>query len=322
LKPALSIVFFTVGSGAGLGLLALAALIELFAPGSVASHTPWRAALLGLAFVAAGLASSVLHLAKPQNAWRAFSRIRTSWLSREAVLAAALFPVAAIFIRLVAVNHAGGARTGWAVAALLLAWATLLATAMIYASLKPIRQWHTVWTPVNYFLLGHWSGALLLIATVVAYGAPPRGLVVVALLLGAGALVAKLAYWAATGERGAGAANAPTLERAIGVPAGAHGQGPMSVAQARLLDVGHSHGTFLTQEFGFELARRNARALRIIALAFGFGLPAAWLLAGAPGWRLGLAAAACGMIGLLAERWLFFAEARHTVRLYHGDRRT
>ena len=27
------------------------------------------------------------------------------------------------------------------------------------------------------------------------------------------------------------------------------------------------------------------------------------------------------MIGLIAERWLFFAEARHTVRLYHGDRR-
>jgi len=28
------------------------------------------------------------------------------------------------------------------------------------------------------------------------------------------------------------------------------------------------------------------------------------------------------MLGLTAERWLFFAEARHTVRLYHGDRTT
>jgi len=25
---------------------------------------------------------------------------------------------------------------------------------------------------------------------------------------------------------------------------------------------------------------------------------------------------------LLVERWLFFAEAKHTVRLYHGDPRT
>jgi DMSO reductase anchor subunit len=27
------------------------------------------------------------------------------------------------------------------------------------------------------------------------------------------------------------------------------------------------------------------------------------------------------LVGLIAERWLFFVEARHTVRLYHGERR-
>jgi DMSO reductase anchor subunit len=27
------------------------------------------------------------------------------------------------------------------------------------------------------------------------------------------------------------------------------------------------------------------------------------------------------LAGLLAERWLFFAEARHTVNLYHGMQR-
>ena len=28
------------------------------------------------------------------------------------------------------------------------------------------------------------------------------------------------------------------------------------------------------------------------------------------------------MAGLLLERWLFFAEARHVVRLYQGEQRT
>src|SRR5262249_6645757 len=126
----------------------------------------------------------------------------------------------------------------------------------------------------------------------------------------------------ARGEGAKRARNAPTLERAIGVGAGVHGPGPMTVARARLFDVGHSHGTFLTNEFGFELARKHARALRAVAIALGFGLPLLWLLLGAPHWQLGLGAAACGIIGLLAERWLFFAEARHTVRLYHGDPRT
>jgi DMSO reductase anchor subunit len=101
-----------------------------------------------------------------------------------------------------------------------------------------------------------------------------------------------------------------------------HGPGPISAAHARLLDVGHSHGTFLTSEFGFELARRHARGLRGVALALGFGLPLAWLVVGVAHWQPALAAAVCCIMGLLVERWLFFAEAKHTVRLYHGDPRT
>ena len=46
-----------------------------------------------------------------------------------------------------------------------LAWGVLFCTAMIYASLKPIRQWRTAWTPAAYLLLGHWSGALLVLAS-------------------------------------------------------------------------------------------------------------------------------------------------------------
>ena len=268
---------------------------------------------------AAGLASSVLHLANPRNAWRSFARFRTSWLSREAVFAAALFPVAAVYAILLANPAVGRSHTFFAVATIVLAWTVLLSTAMIYASLKPIRQWHTIWTPVNYLLLGHWSGALLLAAMVCAYAGSFRAFVVVAGVLGALALAAKLAYWHAIGEHGAAA---PTIERAIGVREGVHGPGAMSVMQARLLDVGHSHGTFLTKEFGFELARRHAALLRAAALVLGFALPLLWLASRAESWPLGLAAALCGMIGLLAERWLFFAEARHTVRLYHGDRRT
>ena len=322
MKPALSIVFFTVVSGAGLGLIALVVCADMFLTAALPERLLWRGALLGLALVAAGLASSLLHLANPKNAWRSFSRFRTSWLSREAVFASALFVVATAYIALVALAVIGAARSLVAACTLLLAWAVLLSTAMIYASLKPIRQWHTFWTPVNYFLLGHWSGSLLLATMISAYAGSFRRFGIVAAVLGALALAAKLAYWHAIGERGRGSAAAPTIERAIGVPQGVHGPGPVSVMQARLLDVGHSHGTFLTKEFGFELARQHAQLLRPAVLVLGFALPLLWLASRVASWQLGLAAVLCGMIGLLAERWLFFAEARHTVRLYHGDSKT
>ena len=318
MKPAVSIIFFTVSSGAGLGLLALIALCDTFAPESLPAEALWRGALLGLALVAIGLASSVLHLANPKNAWRSFARFKSSWLSREAVFSAALFPVSGLYIVLVAQSKDGAGRILLALLACALAWVVLVCTAMIYASLKPIRQWHTRWTPVNYVLLGHWSGALLLWSIACAYAERSGPFLFVAGAFGLAALAAKLAYWQAIEDR----AQALTLERAIGVREGARGPGPISAAHARLLDVGHSHGTFLTSEFGFELARRHARALRGVALAAGFGLPLAWLVVGSVRWQPALAAALCCIMGLLVERWLFFAEAKHTVRLYHGDPRT
>ena len=318
MKPAFSIIFFTVSSGAGVGLLALLALVDRLAPGSLPAAALWRGALLGLALLAAGLAASVLHLANPRRAWRSFVRVRTSWLSREALAAAALFAVGVLYVLVVAEGSAGAGRTLLAWATCLLAWTVLVCTAMIYASLKPVRQWHTRWTPANYLLLGHWSGAMLAAALACAYAPRPGAFLGLTAILGCAALAGKLAYWRSIGT----AAPALTLERAIGVAEGVRGPGPISIAHARLLDVGHSHGTFLTREFGFVLARQHARTLRGVAVALGFGLPLAWLATGLARWQLALAAAACCIIGLLVERWLFFAEARHTVRLYHGDPRT
>jgi DMSO reductase anchor subunit len=316
MKPSLSIVFFTVCSGAGLGLLSLLALADLCPANILPSRVLTTGIALALALVVAGLASSGLHLAKPSNAWRAFSRFRTSWLSREAVFAAALGAVALAY----GGSVAAGAGVSWRVLLGALAWslscAVLLCTAMIYASLKPIRQWHTRWTPANYLLLGHWSGSVLLLGLARAYAADQAPFAWLAGGIGVAALAAKLAYWHAMH----GDAGVLTLERAIGVREGVRPPG-VTVAQARLFDTGHSHGTFLTNEFGFVLARRHATALRASALALGFGVPAAWILAGARDAGLVPAAGFC-IMGLLAERWLFFAEARHTVRLYHGDPQT
>jgi DMSO reductase anchor subunit len=320
MKPALSIVFFTVASGAGLGLLALLALADLCPVPLLSPAALPRGMALALLLIAAGLASSVLHLAKPSNAWRAFARFRTSWLSREAVLAALLFPLAFAYLVAVAVDTAGMARAWLAIAVCLLAWGLLFCTAMIYASLKPIRQWRTGWTPAAYLLLGHWSGALIVVALAIGYGGEPVSWAWLAAVLGVAALIVKLGYWR-HGAADRGGKSALTLEQAIGVPQGVRPPG-VSVAQARLFDAGHTQRTFLTDEFVFRIARQHAQAVRGTALALGFGIPLIWLATGPRHWAAAASVAVLAIVGLLAERWLFFADARHTVRLYHGDART
>jgi DMSO reductase anchor subunit (DmsC). len=95
-------------------------------------------------------------------------------------------------------------------------------------------------------------------------------------------------------------------------------------AGVKLLDTGHTHGTFLTQEFGFQLARRKAGLLRAMVFVVGFGVPALMLVlifnrsAFEPA---ALLAVVTGLAGAAVERWLFFAEARHVVNLYHGAQR-
>jgi DMSO reductase anchor subunit len=254
-----------------------------------------------------------VHLANPRNAWRSLTRWRTSWLSREALCALVLLPLAAAY--------AAGLYYGVADARLLafvlvpLAWTLLFCTAMIYASLKPIRQWHTPRVPLGYFVLGHASGALAVLAVVGADAAVAPVLAVTAVALLFVGLVTRIEYWRFV----RGAEGSVTLERAIGVAQGVRPPGPASVMAARLLDAGHSRGTFLTREFVARASPARVASARAVAVVAGFVMPAALVvLEPELAW---LAFGAC-LLGLVAERWLFFVEARHTVRLYHGDGRT
>lgn len=324
MKPALSVIFFTVASGAGLGMFALLGLLEvagaigiLSTPSLPASGiTP--AALFAFALVVAGLCSSTLHLANPRNAWRSFVRFRTSWLSREAVFSVMFVVVATIYVVLLATNGSGLLRLAVSIAVVALAWVVLFCTAMIYASLKPIRQWHTQWTPAVYVVLGHWSGAILLRGILGATGA---ALTSIAVALGVAAIAVKWMYWQTID----GTMGSVTLEHAIGVDRGVRppaNSGGASIMRARLFDTGHSHGTFLTDEFGFTLARRYRTSLRAVFWIAGVAIPLAWIVFAPPGWWSASLAGTLCMVGLIAERWLFFAEARHTVRLFHGDAKT
>ncbi|BBP05529.1 DMSO reductase [Sulfuriferula plumbiphila] len=307
MHPAFSVIFFTVSSGAGFGLFALLYLTDLFGlSGGLPIEQKLVAGALALVLVAAGLASSMFHLANPKNAWRAFNRFRTSWLSREGVFAMAFYPFAIIYLGLtwLVVPELEVLRLTAGALATLLAWITLFSTGMIYGCLKTIRQWNSPLVPANYLTLGHFTGALLLLAVAGHGSVVLTGYVslVLALLVVAASLKAIYYFWIA----GPGAG--PTIKTATGFTRGT----------VRLLDTGHTHGTFLTQEFGFQVARQFSLVLKAFVFVAGFVMPALILTLGGDVSVAIYAAAVTALLGMVAERWLFFAEARHVINLYHG----
>src|ERR1700712_3985023 len=87
MHPALSIVFFTTASGAGFALLLVLGLGEPLGLLPPSASFGFAALALAVLLSAGGLASSAFHLGRPERAWRAFSQWRSSWLSREGVIA-------------------------------------------------------------------------------------------------------------------------------------------------------------------------------------------------------------------------------------------
>jgi DMSO reductase anchor subunit len=191
---------------------------------------------------------------------------------------------------------------------------TVYCQSMIYASLRPIRQWCHKLVPPNLLLICLFSGAPWLAAAAAwddaARGARVAGAIGVVLALAA--LVAKLAYWR---QIDAGAPVA-TIESATGLGA---------IGMVRALESPHTEENYLLREMGYAVGRKHAAQLRVIALMLGFVVPALLLAVGMglghPADRvLPLLAALLALAGVYVERWLFFAEATHTVTLYYGRR--
>jgi DMSO reductase anchor subunit len=305
MHPAPSIIVFTTLSGLGYGLAALLGL-GLLDPSLVATKI---AHVLALLLIGAGIISSTLHLGNPQRAWRALSQWRSSWLSREGVMAMLTF-VPLIWSAWASVIE-GRYLALPGLLGTLFAGITVYCTAMIYASLKSVQAWNTPLTPLCYLLFAASGGALLGLFFTAASGGPLLLLSAMAVVFTAAAWTAKLA-WRRNMD-----AMAP-----LSTPETATGLG--GIGKVRLFERPHMTENYLTREMGFRIARKHAGKLRQLSLLSGGVLPAAiaFVLAGSDGGSIAALAMALAVaahvVGMLAERWLFFAEARHAVMNYYG----
>jgi sulfite dehydrogenase (quinone) subunit SoeC len=303
MNPAYSVILFTTASGAGYGVLFLLGLVGItHGPASSLAFAA-TAMIVALGFITVGLLSSTLHLGHPERAWRAFSQWRSSWLSREGVLAVVTYPVALLFgLVWSGFLNCPTALTPLALATAVMCIATVYCTAMIYASLTTIRQWNHPLTVPVYLAFAMATGACLLAAIAFLFGRlQPMQLAIAAVAIIA-VIVLKLIYWRSI--------DAEPRTRTTG---SATGLGE----NVRQWEVPHTATNFVQKEMGFVVARKHSQRLRslvllllalaLISVLVAFLLPPMAVLAVV----FSLAAAAL-------ERWLFFAEAEHVSMLYYG----
>jgi DMSO reductase anchor subunit len=303
MNPAWSVVLFTTLAGAAQGLVVTLALAEL---ASLPMSTGFLVDALALAVLVlvAALVASTFHLGRPARGWRAVRMWRTSWLSREVIVLPAFIGVCALWWLAL--------RQGWdlpwlPVAALVLAAALWLCTAMIYACIRFIREWAQPLTLVNFTLIGMSSG--LVLACALAALAAQRALLLAAAPVALMLTLAAAATRIAALRRNARLRPKSDLQSATGIRS----------PQLKQMAMGMSAGAFNTREFFHGRTPALLRQVKHAFLLLGFVLPAlllSWGLASAALWPW-LLAPALQAPGVLAERWFFLAQARHPQNLYY-----
>lgn len=303
MKPAWSVILLTTLIGAGQGLFLAAFFVDIL-KADAAKTLVVASCGVSLLLLAGGLLASFFHLGRPERAWRAASQWRTSWLSREVIVLPVFMVLVFLYGILTVLESSRTFVIVTGLAGMIFCIALFVCTGMIYACLKFLQEWHTPLTLLNYLLLGTASGFTLAVPIAVfAFPNFAGVLALVAFVVGAAAYLARCASLI----RNARLRPKSTLATAIGI------NHPRIVQKAQ----GFMGGSFNTREFFHGRPDRVVRAVRWAFLILAFPVPA-WLL----GWGGGslqafVAAFALQFVGLLAERWTFFAEARHPQNLYY-----
>ena len=321
MHPAFSVIFLTTLIGAGQGLfLALFTAQVYSVVGLLPAQDRWFYAIgsvIAVLLLLAGLVASFFHLGHPERAWRSAAMWRTSWLSREVIVLPAVIGSVMVYglvqflgwdLSIIGIHTAvpGDLSLLIGATAVVFAFALFLCTGMIYACIKFLQEWSTWLTVINYTLFGLASGFLLATAYA-AYYAPDLVNFYAAwtLIITAAVLVTRTASL----MRNARIKHKSTVQSAIGVR---HNR----IVQKSM---GFMGGSFNTREFFHGVKPLMFRSIKWTFLVLVFPVPMILLWIGyAYGSPLVLLAAfGVQYVGLLAERWYFFAQANHPQNLYY-----
>jgi DMSO reductase anchor subunit len=326
MHPAFSVIFLTTLIGAAQGLfMALVTgqvygMANLLEPQDSVSFYA-MGSLLAFILLLGGLVAAVFHLGKPSyfitRAWRGMSQWRTSWLSRELIV----LPVFMLVVLLYGVAHYLGWTQPWfvikgqipvdpslviGVVGVLFAVVLFVCTAMIYASLRFLQEWHSPLTVANFILFGLASGFTMAAAFSAWTGVN---------------LVSFFGIWAVIFTLMAALTRGFSMLRNRRIKHKSTPRSALGVRHTKITQrsMGFMGGSFNTREFFHGKSGGVLGFVRIFFVLTVFFAPVALLAASniMASAYLPVLAFVVQYIGLLAERWYFFAEAKHPQNLYY-----
>ena len=289
MHPAPSIILFTVLSGFGFGLISILGLLQFLNALSVFDLIIFS--VLGFVFSTVGLMSSFFHLANKKNALKSLSQWQTSWLSREAI--------ASIFCLLLVLGN-----IGWGfsqnmyikevgLALFFLSLFTIFTTSMIYAQLKTVPSWNNILTPAIFIFAGLTGGSILL---------TDYACLVILLVFG----TLQILFWYIT-DRGF-----EQKETSVGTALGFGAN-----EEIRSFDVAHTNRNYLLNEMVYKVGRKHSIKIRYISFFMAFVFPMSLILIFPGEFNASILVIFFHLVGIYFSRWLFFAEAKHSVSFYY-----
>ena len=322
MHPAFSVIFLTTLIGVGQGLFLALYTGQLYSVVNVLpvqdSHSFYGlGSLLSLVFLVGGLIASIFHLGRPERAWRSAARWRTSWLSREVIVLPAFMGLTALYglihyfdLNPVLFKFSGEFKVDLSLLVgavnTVLAFTLFFCTGMIYACIKFLQEWATPLTVVNYILLGSASGFSLATAFASYVGSE---------------LVAFYGGWAIIRTVAAFIARIASLFRNARLKYKSNLRSAIGIRHASIEQKsrGFMAGAFNTREYFHGASMQFFRSVKWLFLVLVFPVPVVLISIGlGSGAFLVLALAFTAQyLGLMAERWFFFAQANHPQNLYY-----
>ena len=162
MKPNKTIIYFSVVTGMGYGMIIVLSLLINTKLTSLSLNIKLFFSIISFFFIFSGLLISIICLGFQKKIWRVISQWKNSWTSREILFAIIAFiPLILFYFSWIIFKNEILTKI-FLICSSLCAILTIYSTSKIYSSSKSIPEWNNPFVPILYILNGIVSGSLIL----------------------------------------------------------------------------------------------------------------------------------------------------------------